>query len=337
MNCYLGLGANLGTREQTLRRAIELIKKIPAVKLLRVSSFYESEPWGVENQPNFINAAIKISTELEPLELLDELQRIELELGRIRLEHWGARTIDLDILLIDGREISSERLTVPHKFLFERDFALVPLMEIFPKFKANLRGDKIFRVQGSPTDFNFKLIACVDKNFGLGYEGKLLFRIPADLKNFRRLTLGNTIIFGRKTLETFPNTQPLDGRRNIILSRTVEKISGAEVVGSVEKLFKTLDAAQKNFVIGGGNVTLHPANASDISIAATNPRAQVNENFVIGGAEVFDELIPYATEIFLTVVDAEVQADKFFPNFFDEFTLTAAQIFDGFEFRRYTR
>ena len=302
MILYLGLGANLGERERTLRRAIEGIKKIPAVKLLRVSSFYETEAWGVVNQPNFINAAIKISTELEPLVLLDELQRIELELGRIRREHWGARTIDIDILY--GAEISSERLTVPHKYLFERDFALIPLKEIFPSLECKLHGDKVSICAGSPIDFNFKLIACVDKNFGLGYKNNLLFKIPADLKNFRRLTLNHTIIYGRKTLETFPNHQPLDSRRNIILSKTLGKILGAEVVGSVEELFDKLDAAE--------------------------------ENFIVGGAEIFNELIPYAKEIFLTVVDAETQADVFFPNT-DEFTLQAAQIFDGFEFRRYKR
>ena len=301
---YVGLGSNLGERERTLRRAIECIKKIPAVKLLRVSSFYESEPWGVEGQPNFINAAIKISTPLEPLKLLNELQRIESELGRIRREHWGARTIDLDILLIEGREIFSERLTVPHKFLFDRDFALISLKEIFPEFDCKLHGDKIFRVQGSPIDFKLKLVACVDKNFGLGLNGKLLFKIPADLKNFRRLTLNHTIIYGRKTLQTFPNRQPLDSRRNIILSHTLKNFSGAEVVAGVEELFDTLNVAE--------------------------------ENFVIGGSEIFNELIPYATEIFLTVVDAEVQADIFFPDV-DEFTLRAAQIFDGYEFRRYTR
>ncbi len=299
---YLGLGANLGERTKTLRRAIERIKKIPAVKLLRVSSFYETEPWGVVNQPNYINAAVKISTELEPLDLLDELQGIESELGRIRHEHWGARTIDIDILY--GAEISCERLTVPHKFLFDRDFALVPLKEIFPALDCKFHGDKIIRVAGSPADFNFKLVACVDKNFGLGKNGKLLFHIPADLKNFRALTLNHTIIFGRKTLETFPNQQPLDRRRNIILSRTLKKISGAEVVGNVEELFDKLDAAE--------------------------------ENFVIGGAEVFSELIPYAAEIFLTVVDIATAADVFFPSV-DDFISDAAQIFDGFEFRRYTR
>ena len=304
MILYLGLGANLGEREKTLRRAIELVKKIPAVKLLRVSSFYETEPWGVTNQPKFLNAAIKISTDLEPLDLLDALQRIELELGRIRRERWGARTIDLDILLIDGREISTPRLTVPHPLLFERDFALVPLMEIFPTLNCKLRGDKIFRATGSLTDFKFKLIACVDKNFGLGLGGKLLFRIPADLQNFRRLTLNHTIIYGRKTLATFPNRRPLDGRRNIILSRTLEHLDGAEVVGSVENLFGVLDVAE--------------------------------DNFVIGGAEIFGELLPYAAEIFLTVVDAEVAADVFFPRT-DDFILRDVKIFDGFEFRRYTR
>ena len=160
--------------------------------------------------------------------------------------------------MIEGREIFSERLTVPHKFLFERDFALVPLKEIFPTFDCKFHGDKIFRVTGSPIDFKLKLIACVDKNFGLGNDGKLLFKIPADLKNFRHLTLNHTIIYGRKTLETFPNRQPLDGRRNIILSRTLEKVSGAEVVASVEELFNVLNISADNFVIGGGNVTLHP-------------------------------------------------------------------------------
>ncbi len=300
---YVGLGGNLGEREKILRRAIERVKKIPAVKLLRVSSFYETEPWGVTNQPKFLNAAIKISTRLEPLNLLDELQQIESELGRIRRERWGARTIDLDILLAE-REISCERLTVPHKFLFERDFALVPLKEIFPSFECKFHGEEIFRVKSSPVDLGFKLVACVDKNFGLGLNGQLLFRIPADLKNFRALTLGHTIIFGRKTLATFPNHRPLDGRRNILLSRTCKKISGAQVVGGIEELFNVLDVAEKNFVVGG--------------------------------AQIYEELIPYATEIFLTVVDAETQADVFFPSV-DEFILRDMKTFDGFEFRRYKR
>ena len=306
MIVYLGLGGNLGDRIKNLRAAIEMIKKISGVKLLKISSFYETEAWGVKNQPDYLNAAVKISTNLKPLELLDELQKIEIALGRVRLEHWGARTVDIDILLADNLQIDTERLKVPHPYLFERDFVLIPLSEIFPELKFNLHGDRVKKIFGSPADFKLKFIACVDKNFGLGYKGELLFKIPADLQNFRRLTLGNTIIFGRKTLQTFPDAKPLEGRRNIIFSRSIKKISDAEIVSSVEELFQKLSATEKNFVIGGG--------------------------------EVFSELLPYATEIFLTVVDSEKIADTFFPNFETEFKLVEIKKFSAeqnFTFKKF--
>ena len=186
MIIYLGLGSNLGDRVKNLRLAIEKIKNIPNVELLRVSSFYETAAWGVTNQPDFINAAIKIRTTLEPLKLLDALQKIEIELEINRHEHWAPRLIDIDILLIDDLKINSERLTVPHKFLNERDFVKIPLAEISP-LKFNLRGDKVQKIFSSPIDFNLKLVACVDKNFGLGYKGDLLFRIDEDLKNLEDL------------------------------------------------------------------------------------------------------------------------------------------------------
>ena len=279
MITYLGLGANLGDR----------VKKLPNVKLLRVSSFYETAAWGVTNQPDFINATIKIQTTLTPLKLLDELQKIETEIETIRHEHWAARIIDIDILLIDGLEINSPRLIVPHKFLYERDFAMIPLAEISP-LKFDLRGDKVQKIFGSPIDFNLALIACVDKNFGIGYKGDLLFRIAEDLKNFRKLTLNHTVIYGRKTLKTFPNGKPLDSRTNIIFSRSVDKIDDAEIVHSVEELFTC-------------------------KLQATT----CNLNFVIGGAEIFNELLPYATKIYLTVVDVEKNSDVKFPNFDSEF------------------
>lgn len=308
MICYLGLGANLGEREKNLRVAIEQIKKIDGVQLLRVSFFYETVAWGLTNQPDFINAAVKISSTLEPSKLLDALQKIELELGRVRKEHWGARTIDIDILLAENLRINSERLTVPHKYLFERDFVLIPLSEIFPALKFKLRGDRVKKVLGSPKDFNLKLIACVDKNFGLGCKNNLLFKLREDMKNFREMTLNGTIIFGRKTLQTFPNSRPLELRRNIIFSRTLEKIDGAEIVRSVEELWQILKVGEKNFVIGG--------------------------------AEIFTELLPYAEEIFLTEVDAEKSADVFFPKFDGEFKSICLKKFDDdikFELKKYFR
>ena len=303
MNFYLGIGGNLGDRVKNLRAAIERIKKIPCVKLLAVSSFYETAAWGRTEQPDFLNAAVKISTDIELLKLLDALQEIELELGRVRKEHWGARTIDIDILLADNLKINSERLKIPHPYLFERDFVLIPLSEILPTLKFNLHGDRVEKVSGSPKDFKLKIIACVDKNFGIGYKGELLFKIPEDLKNFRELTLGNTIIFGRKTLETLPNKKPLAGRRNIILSRSEKKIPSAEIVSSVEGLFEKLNAEEKNFVIGGGKI--------------------------------FSELLPYTEEIFLSVVDAEKQADVFFPNFEENFELVAVKKFPNFELKQF--
>lgn len=305
---YLGLGGNLGDRIKNLRATIESIKKTEGVKLLQISSFYETEAWGVFNQPDYLNACVKISTEFEPLKLLDEMQKIEIELGRVRKEHWGARTVDIDILLADDLKINCERLQVPHKFLFERDFVLIPLAEIFPALKFNLHGDRVKKVFGSPKDFNLKFVACVDKTFGIGYKNKLIFNIPADLKSFRALTLNNTVIFGRKTLQTLPDLKPLAGRRNIILSRSAKKIPDAEIVESVEELFNKLNPAENNFVIGGG--------------------------------EIFTELLPYAEEIFLTVVDAEKVADTFFPKFENEFNLVEVKQFSAeqnFEIRKYCR
>ena len=299
MICYLGLGANLGERAKNLRAAIEHIKKIHGVEVLRVSSFYETAAWGVTNQPNFINAAVKISADMKPLQLLDELQKIEIDLGRVRKEHWGARTIDIDILLIDDLKIDSERLTVPHKFLYERDFVLVPLSEILPTLKFELHGDEVKKIAGSPKDFKLKMVACVDKNFGIGYKNQLLFKIPADMKNFRALTLNNTVIYGRKTLATFPNCKPLASRRNIIFSKNLAVFEGAEIVQDIENLWQILKIEEKNFVIGG--------------------------------AEIFAELLPYTEEIFLTVVDAEKPADSFFPKFGTDFKLIDTKILEEAE------
>ncbi|MBR5914331.1 MAG: 2-amino-4-hydroxy-6-hydroxymethyldihydropteridine diphosphokinase [Selenomonadaceae bacterium] len=328
MIAYLGLGANLGDRVKNLRRAIECVKKISDVELLRVSSFYETAAWGVTNQPDFINAAIKISTTLEPLKLLDVLQKIETDMEITRHEHWAARLIDIDILLIEDMKINSERLIIPHKFLYERDFVKVPLAEISP-LKLNLRGERVKKNSDSPIDFNLKLIACVDKNFGLGYKGELLFRIDEDLKNFRRLTINQTVIYGRRTLKTFPSGKPLDLRRNIIFSRSKNKIDGAEIVHSVEELWEELGKREE----GRGKKNSSPSNLSLIP----NPYSL---NFVIGGAEIFHELLPYVTEIYLTVVDNEKISDVTFPNFNEEFILENREQGTGnnkIEFRHYVR
>ncbi|SEG11668.1 2-amino-4-hydroxy-6-hydroxymethyldihydropteridine diphosphokinase [Vibrio hangzhouensis] len=134
--CYIAIGSNLADPVAQANIAIEALKTLPKSELLACSSLYSSTPMGPQNQPDYINAVAKISTELTPLELLDCTQRIELEQGRVRKdERWGPRTLDLDIILFGNEVIDSERLTVPHYGMKEREFVLYPLLEIAPSLQ----------------------------------------------------------------------------------------------------------------------------------------------------------------------------------------------------------
>jgi 2-amino-4-hydroxy-6-hydroxymethyldihydropteridine diphosphokinase len=129
---WIGLGSNLGDRLGHIRRALGLIEGLPETALAAVSSVYDTAPWGRTDQPRFLNAVAEVTTGLEPVRLLEELLAIEDRCGRVRRDRWGPRTIDLDLLVYDGVEISSGVLEVPHPRLAERAFVLVPLAEIAP-------------------------------------------------------------------------------------------------------------------------------------------------------------------------------------------------------------
>lgn len=133
--CYLGLGSNLGDRLLFLRRAVEMLRNAEKIHVKKVSSMYETPPWGKTDQPAFINCVAEIEAELPPLQLLAFCQRIESALGRVRRERWGARTLDVDILYIPGFCIKSSELTVPHPYMLERSFVLAPLAEIAPELR----------------------------------------------------------------------------------------------------------------------------------------------------------------------------------------------------------
>jgi 2-amino-4-hydroxy-6-hydroxymethyldihydropteridine diphosphokinase len=129
---YLSIGTNMGDREKNLQTAIKLLEKVPEIAIKKLSSIYETDPVGFEDQSRFLNAAIAISTSFSPLELLQFIQKIEKSLGRKREIRWGPRTIDLDILLYNQENIISEQLTIPHPRMFERGFVMIPLLEIYP-------------------------------------------------------------------------------------------------------------------------------------------------------------------------------------------------------------
>ena len=138
---FVGLGANLGEREATIRRALELLGREPGVEVVAVSELRETDPVGVVDQPRFLNGAAEVRTELPPLELLDRLLAVERALGRTREgPRFGPRTIDLDLLLYDDERIDRPGLEVPHPRLHERRFALEPLAELDPDLVVPGRG-----------------------------------------------------------------------------------------------------------------------------------------------------------------------------------------------------
>ena len=130
---YLGLGSNVGDREEYIEQVVFLLGKTKGITVVKRSTNYETEAEGVEDQPPFLNAAIEIETTLSPQKLLSVIQETENTLGRERGIEWGPRTIDIDILLYGDEIISDDKLQIPHPLLHERLFVLQPLAEIAPE------------------------------------------------------------------------------------------------------------------------------------------------------------------------------------------------------------
>ena len=139
LTCYIALGSNLEGPQQQLTLALQALAKLPASTLICTSSFYRSKAVGPGEQNDYINAACKLKTELGAHDLLRALQQIENDQGRIRLEHWGPRTLDLDLLLYGQETINTENLYIPHPRMYERDFVLYPLYEIAPELQLPCR------------------------------------------------------------------------------------------------------------------------------------------------------------------------------------------------------
>ncbi|WP_224784923.1 2-amino-4-hydroxy-6-hydroxymethyldihydropteridine diphosphokinase [Marinihelvus fidelis] len=138
---WVGLGSNQGDRRALLAQALERIGQLPAVELVRSSPVYETEPWGDTDQPAFLNAVAELAVSGTAEQLLESLQAIEADLGRVRGERrWGPRPIDLDILVFGDQAIDTPDLVVPHPRLPERAFVLVPLADIAPGLRVPGRG-----------------------------------------------------------------------------------------------------------------------------------------------------------------------------------------------------
>ncbi len=132
IKAYIGLGSNLDDPQSQLKKAIIAMEMVPSTSVVKTSSFYRSKPVGPQDQPDYVNAVVELDTELSASVLLDYLQAIENEQGRERKIKWGARTLDLDILLFGDETINNDRLQIPHVEMHNRGFVLLPLNEIFP-------------------------------------------------------------------------------------------------------------------------------------------------------------------------------------------------------------
>jgi 2-amino-4-hydroxy-6-hydroxymethyldihydropteridine diphosphokinase len=140
-DAYVALGSNLGDSQRTLSRAIDALGSLPSTAITARSRLYRTAPWGMHEQPDFINAVVRLHTALSPHQLLDALLMIEAAAGRVRDgERWGPRTLDLDLLHMDGVVLDDPALTLPHPRIRERAFVLAPLADVAPQLELPGQG-----------------------------------------------------------------------------------------------------------------------------------------------------------------------------------------------------
>jgi len=132
VTCYLGLGSNIGDRRANLAEALQHLGQLPAIEIVKTSSIYETAPVGPQDQPDFFNQVVQAEVTCSPRQLLELLQKIEQDMGRVRRRRWGERIIDIDILLYGDETMDEPDLQIPHPQMLARQFVLVPLAEIAP-------------------------------------------------------------------------------------------------------------------------------------------------------------------------------------------------------------
>lgn len=152
MRVFIGLGSNLENPLEQIKTAIKDMKAMIDTELVACSSLYKSPPMGPQDQPDYINAAIELETTLTPHSLLDELQKIEQQHGRVRKRHWGERTLDLDVLVYGEQVLKDDRLTLPHPGIAERAFVVYPLAELDSSLEIPGLGNVAQLLEACPRD-----------------------------------------------------------------------------------------------------------------------------------------------------------------------------------------
>lgn len=152
----MGLGGNVGDVKLALETALNTLKDHPNITIVKASNFYKTPPWGDENQAWFINACVLIETSLKPIDLLEFVKSVEIDLKRKKTRKWGPRTLDIDLLIYENVDMESPKLTLPHPRMSERAFVLVPLNDIAPDLM--IKGEKISTLLEAVSTQEIKLI-----------------------------------------------------------------------------------------------------------------------------------------------------------------------------------
>ena len=138
MRAYLGLGSNLGNRDGLLQQAVDGLARFPDVTVVAVSPVYETDPVGGPEQPEYLNAVVAVETDATPRRLLEVAHELEAAAHRVRAEHWGPRTLDVDVLLVGDLRVDDDDLVVPHPRMWERAFVMVPLADLDAAFAGRI-------------------------------------------------------------------------------------------------------------------------------------------------------------------------------------------------------
>lgn len=168
---YIGLGSNIEQPYQQIKKAIAALDEIPDTRVIKDSGYFKSRPMGPKDQPDYVNAVVELETALEAADLLEHCQLIEKQQGRIRSRRWGERSIDLDVLLYAEQQIKTDKLTVPHPGICQRDFVYMPLLKLNPAIEIPGEGmldvivsaEENFTAEESATDYGCQYAGNIDR------------------------------------------------------------------------------------------------------------------------------------------------------------------------------
>lgn len=306
---YIGLGSNLGDRINNLRRSIELLESTKAVIITQASAVYENRAIGIEGGSDFYNGVIELYTNLSPLELLECCQGIERAMGRKKSDIWINRIIDIDLLAFGAHELESERLNLPHKEIFKRDFVLKPLNDIADSLEIkgqriqeyvatkDLTGLKETGLRLWPTN-QINQIVAVSDNGVIGNSGTLPWSIKEDWEIFLKKTKRGVLIMGRLSFdEMLKEKDWADERFYIVLSK-----------GKALKINKNVEYAQS------------------IEEALVKAKSLNKTIWICGGAAVYEKTFEVTEKLHLTRIHEHYQGDTFFPSHQEFFPHKESQI-----------